>query len=148
MMVKACLSGKRKSHEHPALPLSSEKLARDTRRAVEVWAGALHFHPRLSRWLGGAAHGGRRGDGGGGASAWPGVPLGVSMEAWLEGNPRWRVKVVGAWGSPPYEGRPDFASINRSEAGVKFCAGLGAGIGVEATLCSMEDAQVLLEAGR
>lgn len=149
MLLKACLNGDREPGAHPALPVSPEELAWEAERAVEAGAGALHLHPRrsdgsesLDAETVGAAVGAVR-------AACPRVPVGVSTGAWIEPDPDRRLELVGAWGALPARSRPDFASVNLSEAGaVEVCAALlDAGVGVEAGLWSAEDARLLLESG-
>jgi len=147
VLLKACLNGDREPGAHPALPISPQDLAKDAQRVVEAGAGALHFHPRGSDGsealdaenVGAAVEAVR--------AVCPNVPVGVSTGAWIEPDLGRRLELVGAWGSLPAKSRPNFASVNLSEAGaVEVCAALlDAGVGVEAGLWSAEDARLLLE---
>ncbi len=149
MLLKACLNGDRKPGAHPALPISPEDLAADAQRVVEAGAGALHFHPRRSdgsealdtETVGAAVEAVR--------AACPNVSVGVSTGAWIEPDLGRRLEFIREWRSLSTNSRPDFASVNLSEAGaVEVCDTLlDSGVGAEAGLWSAEDARLLLESG-
>src|SRR5215213_801543 len=141
MLIKACLNGSRAPGEHPALPLTPTQLAEAARDAVAAGAGALHIHPRR-------ADGSQSFDPNDVAAAvaavraaCPGVPVGGTTAAWVEPDPARRLALVQAWTL-----RPDFVSVNFSEAGTKqLCATLlASGIGVEAGLATPDDARLLI----
>ncbi|MET0415652.1 MAG: 3-keto-5-aminohexanoate cleavage protein, partial [Actinoplanes sp.] len=74
----------------------------------------------------------------------PGVPVGVSTGLWMTGgDPARRLALVGAWAE--LEVRPDFASVNASEAGFADLADVlaAAGIGVEAGIWAPSEVSVL-----
>ena len=135
-MLQACPNGGRTRAEHPAVPVSPDELARAAAAAVAAGARSLHVHPRGGHGresvdaadVGAAVSAIRR--------ACPGVPLGVTTGAWIEPDPDRRRALVAAWSV-----RPDFASVNFSEAGAaELCAALaGIGVGVEAGVWSVED---------
>jgi uncharacterized protein (DUF849 family) len=145
MLIKACLNGSRAPRAHPALPLHPIELAAAARDAVAAGAGALHIHPRRADGRQSlepddvaAAVAAVR-------AACPGVPLGVTTIAWAEPDLARRLALVRAWATS----RPDFASVNFSEAGAAdICAALLAnGIKVEAGLMLLDDARRLIESG-
>jgi uncharacterized protein (DUF849 family) len=72
-----------------------------------------------------------------------GVPVGVSTGAWIEPNPIRRADLVAHWREP------NMASVNFSEegAGLVTEALLQAGIGVEAGIWSIDDAERLATSG-
>jgi uncharacterized protein (DUF849 family) len=72
------------------------------------------------------------------------VPVGVTTAAWIEPDPARRLALIQAWSV-----RPDFGSVNFSEAGAAElgAALIQAGIGVEPGLTTPEDAQLLLASG-
>jgi uncharacterized protein (DUF849 family) len=142
MLLQAALNGPWTKADHPAVPLSIDELARDAVACVAAGAGALHLHPR---------------DGDGrerldadvvdevvvrvrDACA---VPVGVSTGAWIEPDLARRVALVGAWTAP------DYASVNLSEPGADriMRALLDAGVGIEAGVWSVEDAERLAASG-
>lgn len=142
VLVKACLNGGRSRDEHPAVPLSARELALDAANAVAAGAGALHVHPRGPdgaetldpRACGQAVQAIRR--------SCPDLPIGLTTGAWIEPDTERRLALVRSWSV-----RPDFASVNFSEPGaVELCeALLDLGIGVEAGLASVSDAEALAE---
>lgn len=144
LLVKACLNGARRPEEHPAIPLSPSDLALDARRAVDAGAAALHVHPRLpdgSETLDpeacDAAVRAIR-------EACPRVPVGLTTGAWIEPDRRRRLDLIGGW-----QAGPDFASVNFSEDGaIDVCRLLlRLGVGVEAGIWTLEDAELLIESG-
>lgn len=141
-MLQACLNGPREPGSHPALPLTAEALAADAAACVRAGAHALHLHPRAEsgqeslqpnvvdetvRRVRAAAR----------------VPVGVATGAWVEPDPERRAALVGRWT------QPDYASVNLSETGASAVmrALLSAGIGIEAGVWSVEDAEALAATG-
>jgi uncharacterized protein (DUF849 family) len=144
VLVKACLNGSRSRAEHEAIPLSPGELAAEARRAVVAGAGAVHVHPRradgsetLESDVCGAAVQKIR-------AACPGVPVGLSTGAWIEGDPASRLAHVARWAR-----LPDFVSVNFSEPGtLELCETLVAmGIGIEAGLWTIADAAAFVQSG-
>jgi uncharacterized protein (DUF849 family) len=142
--VQACLNGSRAPQEHPALPVTPQELAKDAQRVVAAGARALHVHPRN-------AQGAQSLDAQDIADALlairaicPGVPIGVSTALWIEPNVERRLERIRTWVV-----RPDYASVNFSEPGVAdLCAHfLSCGVGIEAGIWSVEDADLLLQLG-
>jgi uncharacterized protein (DUF849 family) len=145
VLIKACLNGARMPEDHPALPVSPGELAAEAQRAVAAGAGALHVHPRAadgSQTLDPAAcdaavlairH------------ACPGVPVGFSTGSFIEPDPARRLELIGGWTE-----RPDFASANFGEEGVLEVCDLlhRLGIGIEAGISTVADAEALIDSGR
>lgn len=130
-MLKACLNGARRPHEHGALPVTAAQLAADARDVVAAGAHALHVHPKdgngtdtLDAASVAAVVGAVR-------RVVPGVPVGVTTGAWSEPDPGRRAARVAGWTV-----RPDFASVNWHEPGAQLVAEalLDNGVGVEAGL--------------
>ncbi|WP_338247352.1 3-keto-5-aminohexanoate cleavage protein [Dictyobacter halimunensis] len=143
-MLKACLNGSREVGEHAALPITPERLARDTEAVVTAGAGAIHVHPR-------------RADGSQSLRAedianalvamrarCPGIPIGVSTGIWIEHDVALRLRRIQEWSV-----LPDFASVNFAEPGaVELCYALAArGIGIEAGLATVADVRLLHASG-
>ncbi|HET7523064.1 MAG TPA: 3-keto-5-aminohexanoate cleavage protein [Acidimicrobiales bacterium] len=141
-MLVAALNGSRMPGSHPALPLTAGELAADAVACVRAGGAAVHIHARSSdgmetldpevvdetvRAVRAAA----------------GVPVGVSTGAWIEPDPVRRAELVSGWREP------DMASVNLSEegAGSVIEALLGAGIGVEAGVWTVGDAEYLAASG-
>lgn len=144
MLIKACLNGSRELGAHPALPLTPTQLADAARDAVAAGAGALHIHPRRTDGSQSFAPDDVAAAVAAVRAACPGVPVGGTTAAWVEPDPARRLALVQAWTI-----RPDFVSVNFSEAGTEqLCAALlHAGIGIEAGLASTADARLLIETG-
>lgn len=144
VLIKACLNGARMPGEHPALPITPAELAAEARRTVAAGAGALHVHPRAadgSQTLDPAAcdatmlairH------------ACPGVPVGLSTGSFIEPDPARRLELIGGWTE-----RPDCVSANFREEGIlELCDLLHRlGIGIEAGIATVADAEALLDSG-
>ncbi|QEC47621.1 hypothetical protein FSW04_08560 [Baekduia soli] len=142
MLLQAALNGDRTRAEHLAVPLTAADLARDAAACVAEGAGAIHLHPRD-----------RRGEESLRATVVDAVvaevreacrvPVGVSTGAWIEPDLDRRVSLVRAWRAP------DYASVNVSEPGAPRImeALLAAGVGIEAGVWSVPDAQRLADSG-
>lgn len=142
MLLQAALNGKLGRDDHPALPISADDLARDALACAAAGAGAVHVHPRDQR--------GRErldarvvNDVVRRVRHTAGIRVGVSTGAWIEPDAERRVELVAEWRMP------DFASVNLSEEGAAevMAALLQRGIGVEAGVWSVEDAERLAATG-
>lgn len=141
--VKACLNGGRDPAEHPGVPVTPGELAVSAAAAVAAGAEALHVHPRGSN----GRESLRAADVGAAVAAIraasPRVPVGVTTGLWVtRGDVVGRRDDVADWaGLPPLQ-RPDFASVNVTEAGWQELVALldEAGIGAEAGVWSADDA--------
>lgn len=144
--MQVCLNGKRTKAEHPAVPVTPAELASEAAAAVAAGAEAVHLHARNSA----GAESVQPADVGAAVTAvrqaCPSTPVGVSTGLWItHGDPAARQAGVASWASLCTAARPDFASVNVSEAGwaevVHTLA--AAGIGVEAGVWSEADVRVL-----
>jgi uncharacterized protein (DUF849 family) len=137
-MLQACLNGGRMRDFHPALPFTASEIARDAALAVAAGARELHIHPRgpdgietlepdyVTETLQAVR------------SAVPGIPVGLSTH--------WRIPPGGLSRQEPihrWTTLPDYVSINLIEEDAEDVIAhvLGRGIGVEAGLWSVSDAQ-------
>ena len=138
MIVQACINGARPSGYHAQLPLTIDAMVRDSVACIEAGAAELHIHPR-------------RPDGRESLSvvdelmvavrrALPGTLVGVSTGAWIEGDEALTPARIAAW-----RVLPDYASVNLSEPDAPAVIALlhGRGVGVEAGLASVADAERL-----
>jgi uncharacterized protein (DUF849 family) len=141
MLLQAALNGPYTKDEHPAMPITAAELAADARACVQAGAGAIHMHPR-NNWgeetldpdvINAAVREVREACG---------VPVGVSTGAWIEPDHGLKLQYIRAWTEP------DYASVNVSEDGwQEVVRALSEnGIGVEAGVWSVEDAQALAAA--
>jgi uncharacterized protein (DUF849 family) len=148
--MKACLNGRRRHDEHPAVPVTPAELAAAAAGAVAAGAEAIHVHPRgadgreslLAADVGAAVAAVRQ--------ACPGTPVGVTTGLWVTaGDPDARRAAVAAWVALPGEARPDFASVNLGETGSAELPGVlaAARIDAEAGVWSPADADRLAAAG-
>ena len=142
MLLQAALNGRLATDDHPAVPVSAEELAEDAAACVRAGARACHLHPR-------DAEGRERLD----AEIVDevvikvreacGVPVGVTTGAWIEPDLPRRLDLVRAWRAP------DYATVSLCEPGateiMKVLA--DAGIGVEAGLRTVADAERLARSG-
>jgi uncharacterized protein (DUF849 family) len=140
--LQAALNGDRTKGEHAAVPASVEDLARDAVACVAAGARAIHLHPRdpegrqtleagvvdeVVREVRGAC----------------GVPVGVTTSAEIEPDPERRIALVRSWRAP------DYTSVNLSETGANELmeALIEAGVGIEAGVWTVEDAELLGASG-
>ena len=142
MLLQAALNGPFTRSDHPAMPVSAQELARDAAACVAAGAGAIHLHPR-------DGEGRERLDAevvdavAAAVREACGVLVGVSTGAWIEPDLERRLELVRNWRAP------DYASVNLSEPGTTRVmeALLGAGVGIEAGVWSVEDAERLAASG-
>jgi uncharacterized protein (DUF849 family) len=140
-LLQAALNGDR---EHPALPRTPDELAAEARAAVDAGARVLHLHPydgdgrqTLDAEPCAAAIGAVR-------AACPGIPISLSTSAEIEPDPERRHALVATWTE-----LPAFVTANQGEDGiVELCALLiERGVGIEAGLLSIDDANAFVAAG-
>lgn len=110
-MLQACLNGSRTAEEHPALPLTPERLAEDAADVAALGVTSVHIHPRdvigaptlvgpeVATTIATVR------------AAVPGIEISVSTN--VPGN---RTVLIGSWG-PLAAGRPDIASVHVGEPG-------------------------------
>jgi uncharacterized protein (DUF849 family) len=142
MLLQATLNGDLTKATHPAVPVSVEELARDAAACVGAGAGAIHLHPR-------GPEGRERLE----AEVVDyvvaevrnacGVPVGVTTGAWIEPDVQRRVELVRGWRVP------DYTTVNMSEPGATEVmeALIEAGVGIEAGVWTVEDAERLATSG-
>ena len=143
-LLKACLNGSRTDEEHPAIPRTPPELAAEGLAAVEAGAQVLHLHPynaegaeTLAAEPCAAALRAVR-------AACPGVAISLSTSADIEADPRRRLELVAAWTE-----LPELVTANQGELGIlELCELLiGRGVGIEAGLLTLADAQAFVAAG-
>jgi uncharacterized protein (DUF849 family) len=144
--LKACLNGQRTRAEHPAVPVTPAELAKDAAASVAAGAEAVHLHARDPA----GAESVQAADVGAAIAAvrqaCPDTPVGVSTGLWITGgDPTARQTAVASWAALSAAERPDFASLNISEAGWAEAAHTLAatGIGIEAGVWSVADVRRL-----
>jgi uncharacterized protein (DUF849 family) len=142
VVLQAALNGARSKADHSAVPVSIDELVADATGCVAAGAALLHLHPRdvdgretLAPDVVDAVVERVR--------AAAGVPVSVSTGAWIEPDPRRRAALVSRWRAP------DLASVNLSEEGYEAVmrALVDAGVGIEAGVWSVHDAERLAASG-
>ncbi|NGY57817.1 3-keto-5-aminohexanoate cleavage protein [Lentzea sp. NEAU-D13] len=114
-MLQACLNGSRTAEEHPALPLSPERLAEDAADVAALGVTSVHLHPRdvigaltlagpeIATTIATVR------------AAVPGIEISVS--AHVSGN----ASMIASW-APLAAGRPDIASVHVGQPGWRVLA--------------------------
>ncbi|MFL6163932.1 MAG: 3-keto-5-aminohexanoate cleavage protein [Jatrophihabitantaceae bacterium] len=142
MLLQAALNGAFTKSRHPAIPLTAAELTADALACRQAGAGAFHLHPRdadgIERMAASVVdevvrtvrHG-------------LGCPVGVTTGVWIEPDLAHRIALVAAWTEP------DYTSVNLSEDGSieLIRALLAVGIGVEAGVWTVADAELLVRSG-
>lgn len=139
-LLQAALNGDR---EHPAAPRTPAELAAEARAAVDSGARSLHLHPyddgrqTLAAQPCAEALAAVR-------AACPGIEVSLSTSAAIEPDPRRRHELVAAWTE-----LPEVVSANQGEEGIaELCELLvRRGIGIEAGLLTLADAQAFVASG-
>lgn len=137
-MLQACLNGARDKRFHPDTPFTPEELAFQAEAVVAAGAGELHLHPR-------DASGAETLDPDIIATVLtalrrrvPGTPVGLSTHADIPPGGRGRLDAIARWTE-----LPDYVSINlvEDDSSEMIALALEKGIGIEAGLWSVEDAE-------
>lgn len=141
-LLEVALNGHRMRAEHPAIPRTPEELAREARGSVEAGAEVLHVHAyddgeeTLAAEPCAAMVRAIR-------DACPGVPISQTTALYIAGDdPERRLALIAAWTEPP-----ELVTANQGEpAIVELCEHLLArGVGIEAGLLSVADAEAFVE---
>jgi uncharacterized protein (DUF849 family) len=142
MLLQASLNGDRARADHPAVPITPAELARAARACAAAGAGAVHVHPRdvrgnetLDPEIVNAVVAQTQ--------AASGLPVGVTTDAGITPDVEERLTLVRRWRAP------DYASVNVSDAGslIVMRTLLDAGVGIEAGVWTVEDAERLASSG-
>jgi len=144
MIVQACINGNRDRAFHPALPVTLDEIVRDARAVVAAGAAEVHLHVRDDAGretlrpdvVEATIDAVRR--------ACPGTLIGISTGEWIERNDARRRDYLRALSAVP-----DHASVNYADADAPgvVAAMRERGIGVEAGLATVADANRLVEMG-
>lgn len=144
-MIQCALNGGYDSTDHPAVPVAREELVADARACWEAGAASVHLHPRRpedgAQTLAADTH-----DAVVAAvrAAVPGLEISCSTQEEIDlGDAVDRIAAIEAWREPP-----DVVSLNLPEAGSIELghALLRCGIGIEAGVFTLADADALLRA--
>jgi uncharacterized protein (DUF849 family) len=141
MLLQVALNG---SRDHPAVPRTPMELAAAARASVLAGARVVHLHPfdedgnetLAARPCAEALAAVR--------AACPGIPLSLSTSAEIEPEPERRLALVGGWTE-----LPDLVTANQGEPGIVDLseALIARGVGVEAGLLALADAELFVGSG-
>jgi uncharacterized protein (DUF849 family) len=143
-LLEVALNGSRSASEHPGIPRTPQDLAEEACASVEAGARVLHLHPydaagreTLAAEPCAAALQAVR-------ALCPGVPVSLSTSAGIEPEPRRRLELVASWTV-----LPELVTANQGEDGIReLCEHLvSRGVGIEAGLLSLADAEAFVRAG-
>lgn len=143
-MLQVAINGGRTSEWHPSIPRTPDELAAESRASVEAGARAIHLHPHdgdgretLDAEASAAALRAVR-------AVCPNVPISLSTSVAIEPDPERRLTLVSAWTE-----LPDLVTANQGEPGIReLCEHLiERGVGIEAGLMSVADAEAFVESG-
>jgi len=143
-LLEVALNGSRSPAEHPAIPRSPDELAGSARAAVEAGAQVLHLHAYDSNGRESLAPDACAAALRAVRAACPDVPISLTTSAAIEPDPARRLELISAWTD-----LPDLVTANQGEAGIlQLCKHLiGRGVGIEAGLLNLDDAQIFVRAG-
>ena len=141
-LLQVALNGHRTPAEHPTIPRTPTELAREARASVEAGAEVLHVH---------AYEGGEETLAAEPCAAMlrairaacPGVPISQTTALYIAGDdPEQRLALIAGW-----QDLPELVTANQGEEGiVELCEHLlGRGVGIEAGLLSVADAEAYVE---
>jgi uncharacterized protein (DUF849 family) len=142
VLLQATLNGPLAKADHGAVPVTLQELAADASECVSAGARAFHIHPRDES--GSESLQARVVDQVVSAVREPhGMPVGVTTGEWIEPDLQQRLRLIREWT------QPDYASVNLSEPGAVevMQALLAARVGIEAGVCTLEDARLLVGCG-
>ena len=142
-LLEVALNGSRSAAEHPAIPRTPEELARESRAAVAAGAEVLHLHAfdedKESLAAAPCAAALRAVQ-----AACPGVPVSLTTSGAIEPDPDRRIELIAGWTE-----LPELVTANQGEEGIlALCEHLvGRGVGIEAGLLAVSDAEAFVRAG-
>jgi uncharacterized protein (DUF849 family) len=143
-VLAVALNGARRPEEHPAIPRTPAELATAARESVDVGADVLHLHAYgddgVESLDGTACSAALRAV----REGCPGVPVSLTTSAAIEPDAKRRQRLVDAWTE-----LPELVTANQGEAGIlELCESLlSRGVGIEAGLLELPDAEAFLASG-
>lgn len=143
-MLQVALNGARTRDEHPAVPRTPGELAAAARGAVAAGAQVVHLHAVDASGAETLAAGPCAAALRAVRAACPGIPVSLTTTAAIEPDPRRRLGLIAGW-----KELPDLVTANQGEAGIReLCEHLvGRGVGVEAGLLGLSDAEAFVASG-
>jgi uncharacterized protein (DUF849 family) len=141
LLLQAALNGDR---DHPALPRTPEELAKEGRAAVDAGARVLHLHPyddaQRETFDASSCSAALRSV----RAVCPRIPISLSTSAAIERDMQRRYTQIAGWTD-----LPDLVTANQGDPGIaELCELLiGRGVGIEAGLLSLADAEAFVAGG-
>ena len=141
-LLQVALNGHRTPEDHPAIPRTPEELAREALASVEAGGHVVHVHAydggeeTLAAEPSAAMVRAIR-------EACPGVPISQTTALYIAGDdPERRLALIERWNE-----LPELVTANMGEDGIaELCEHLlGRGVGIEAGLLSVADAEAFVE---
>ena len=143
-LLEVALNGARTPAEHPGVPRTPDQLAEHSRAAVKAGAGVVHLHvydaEGRETMAADPCAAALRAVG----AACPGIPISLTTSAAIEPDPQARFDLIAGWTV-----LPELVTVNQGEEGIReLCDHLIArGVGIEAGLLSLADAQRFARSG-
>ena len=143
-MLQVALNGSRSDDEHPTIPRTPAALAEAARASVAAGAQVIHLHPfdaaGIETFASDACAAAVRAV----RAACPGVPISLTTSSGVEPDPARRLAFVASWTE-----LPELVTANQGETGIlELCELLiGRGVGIEAGLLSVGDAEAFVHSG-
>jgi uncharacterized protein (DUF849 family) len=143
-LLQVALNGSRSTTEHPRIPRTPDQLAEEARAAVDAGAQVLHLHPYDAAGLETLAAEPCAATLQAVRAACPSIPVSLSTSAGIEPEPSRRLELIASWSV-----LPELVTANQGEAGVgELCRHLIArGVGIEAGLLGLADAEIFVRSG-
>lgn len=143
-LLAVALNGARSPNEHPAIPRTPQELAEAARAAVEAGGQVLHLHAYDPSGVETLAAGPCAAALRAVRAACPGIPISLTTWADIESDSRHRLELIAGWTE-----LPELVTANQGEAGIlELCEHLmRRGVGIEAGLLSLGDAQAFVRSG-
>lgn len=144
-VLSVALNGSRSSANHPSIPRNPAALAKEARASVEAGAQIIHLHAYDPAGVETLAAGPCDAALQAVRAVCPGIPLSLTTSAAIEPDPRRRLRLISAWTE-----LPDLVTANQGEAGIGELSEhlRQRGVGIEAGLLSLADAQTFVRSGR
>jgi uncharacterized protein (DUF849 family) len=142
MLLQAALNGGLTKADHAAVPITLEDVVIDASQCVTAGARAFHIHPRDES--GAESLDARIVDRVVSAvRARHKLPVGVTTGEWIAPDLEHRLRLISKWT------QPDYTSVNLLELGAVDVMRtlLAAGVGIEAGIANVEDAERLVNCG-
>lgn len=134
----AALNGARSRADHPAVPVSAAQLAADAAQVAAVGATEVHVHPRRENGMESLDPDDVAATVQSIQASVPGLRVSVTTGAWIEPNPRRRVRLIDSWTVLPTSATVNVHEDGAADVARALCR---RGVGVEAGLFTLMAAE-------